>query len=115
MIDFPITKSNSTNYFIGEIELGNMKKPFGLIAQLFISHTDIVSLSKWRTHLLLSVSILKSKNVVIYLNVAEMQNEHTRNKTRQLSQSSTQDGKVIISLDSNNLNHFCDVDQNNML
>ena len=26
MIDFPITKSNSTNYFIGEIELGNMKK-----------------------------------------------------------------------------------------
>ena len=44
MIDFPITKSNSTNYFIGEIELGNMKKPFGLIAQLFISHTDIVLL-----------------------------------------------------------------------
>ena len=26
MIDLPIRKSNSTNYFFGEIKLGNMKK-----------------------------------------------------------------------------------------
>ena len=69
MIDFPITKSNSTNYFIGEIELGNMKKPFGLIAQLFISHTDIVLLCKWKTYLLLSVSNSEIKNLVFYLEV----------------------------------------------